>query len=199
MSGMDAARSCGLGSEQVHGLARIRVEPLFGPGTHDEVQVVTVIAVAVDVAGRSTLEKLAVGCGGFFVDPRCHFQITHAHENVSTHVNEVCRTGRKPLQSVRAVQCVLGMRRRVQHMDIQMVRVVVLRIAQNYGCEHAQYFFRTFFEMPFCAIPVVAMPIEEAVRKKCLGIEIVRVASGQLAHGRGIFLVQARAVLICSA
>ena len=80
-----------------------------------------------------------------------------------------------------------------------MVRIVMLRIAENYGCQHSQYFFRTFFEMPFCAIPVVAMPIEETVRKKCLGVEIVRVASGQLAHGCGIFLVQARAVLTCSA
>jgi hypothetical protein len=138
---------------------------LFGPGTHDEVQVVAVIAVTVDVAGRSALEKLAVGCGGFFVDPRRHFQIAHAHENVSTHVNEVSRTGRKPVKSMCAIQCVLGMRRRIQLMDVQVVRIVMLRIAQNYGCQHTQYFFRTFFGMPFCAIPVVAMPIEETVRK----------------------------------
>jgi hypothetical protein len=61
---------------------------------------------------------------------------------------------------VRAVQRVLGMRRRVQFMDIQMVRAEMLRIAQNYGCQHAQCFFGTFLRMPFCVVPVVAMQIE---------------------------------------
>src|SRR5713101_4139026 len=91
------------------------------------------------------------------------------------------------------------MRRRVQLMDIQMVRAEMLRIAQHYGFQHGQYFLRSLFGMPFSVIPVEAMSIEQAVRKKCLGIEIVRVPSGQLAHGRGIFVVQARAVLLCSA
>ena len=146
---------------------------------------------ALDVVG---LDIGLVGGGGQPVGLGGRGIVTRSHVHVRRHVHQVARPGHQRLETLGAREPPVGPRRRLDRVDVVVVRARMARTALQDRLQHLDDLVRPLGRPAVEGPQSPGAKVHEALREQRGRVRIVGIAPMDLAHRVGVGAVEGRAV-----
>ncbi len=166
----------------------------------DEVQIMGVVHQWIDALRMSLCEIGFIGAHGGEVGFLTIFVIPYANVDVRGHVDQVSRRWCEARQALGRGQAGFRMRRRLDGVDVEVVRTEMIGIAFQYSLEHGNDLFGSGVRFAVMCVELPRMHVHAALGEESCGVEVVGIALVDLAHRvviGGLEAIVVRIRLVC--